>query len=230
MLIVKFFRPVVLIEHQPDNLNGMIRVRKLLRKKRDFGYTNAEPNELVLTEDLEIIPFASVHRKCQIRFYSEEDRINKRIPAPYCRQGTADFFYITSRFLKYPEPKVELMQTPWPSFLKQGWDPLAKPPWAIMRGLDIFCGGGNLGRGLEEGGAVRFEWAVDYNNEAIHTYNANIKGLNRTKLFRGSINHYLSQAMDGTANDLVAQAGEVEMISAGNPCKGMLSISIFFQS
>ncbi len=40
--------------------------------------------------------------------------------------------------------------------------------------LDLFCGCGNLGRGLEEdGGAVEVRWANDIWDRAIHTYMAN---------------------------------------------------------
>ena len=211
--------PVVLHEHNPDGLEGKIRVRKLFRKKRDCGYVDAEPNELVLTEKFDIIPAAYVHRPCQVRFYTEDDRLQQRIPVPYSRQGTADFYFITSQVLQGSEMKVEPLMAPWP-LLKQGWDPLATPTRTIMRGLDIFCGGGNFGRGLEEGGGLRFDWAVDFNNEAIHTYKANLKDPNQAHLFRGSVNHYLSLAMEGKGHGFVAQPGQVDLISAGSPCQG----------
>ena len=41
-----------------------------------------------------------------------------------------------------------------------------------------------------------------------------------TKLFRGSVNDYLTQAMQGKGKGLVAQLGEVEFIAAGSPCQG----------
>ena len=76
------------------------------------------------------------------------------------------------------------------------------------------------GRGLEEGGAVKCEWAVDHYNEAIHTYKANLPEGKKIKLFRGSVNHYLGQAMAKKGAGLVAQKGEVDFIASGNPCQG----------
>ena len=67
---------------------------------------------------------------------------------------------------------------------------------------------------------MKFEWAVDYYNEAIHTYKANLPGQKKTKLFRGFVNHYLSQAMAEKGRGFVAQKGEVEVITSGSLCQG----------
>lgn len=216
----KILEPVVLIEHNPDGLDGKVRIARLLRKGREYGCNDAAANELVLTDRSEIIPMAYVHRQCQVRFYSESEKDEKRIPSPYDRQGASDFYYITSQDLQTSGSGLEPLQLPWPSWMRQGWDPTSTPPQRRLRGLDLFCGGGNFGRGLEEGGAVRFDWAVDWYNHAIHTYKANLPNQNQTRLFRGSVNHYLSQALEGRGGNLIAQFGEVEVICAGSPCQG----------
>ncbi len=218
----KILEPVVLIEHKPDGLDGKIKVIRLLRRNKDYGYNDADPNELVLTDRSEVIPVAHVERRCQVRFYSEAEKEEHKIPSPYDRQGASDFYYITSQDLQTSGSGLESLQTPWPTFMRQGWDPdpTSTPPQRRMRGLDLFCGGGSFGRGLEEGGAVRFDWAIDWYNQAIHTYKANLPAHNQTKLFRGSVNHYLSQALEGNGGDLIPRFGEVELISAGNPCQG----------
>ena len=216
----KDLEPVVLLEQDLDGLEGQIKVVRLLRKGRDYGDRNAAANELVLTDRSEIIPMACVERPCQVRFYSEDEKKEQRIPSPYDRQGASDFFYITTQDQETSGAGLECLQKPWPSFIRQGWDPTATPPQRKLRGLDLFCGGGDLGRGLEEGGAVRFISAVDWFNQAIHTYKANMPIQGRTKLFRGSVNYYLSQALEGNGADLVAQSGEIEMICAGHPCQG----------
>ena len=216
----KNLEPVVLLEHYPDSLDEKIRVTRLLRRGRDYGCNNSAPNELVLTDRSEVMSAAYVRRRCQIRFYSEAEKEQRRIPSPYDRQGASDFYYITSQDLQTSGSGLESLQKPWPSFINQGWDPTSTPPQRIMKGLDLFCGGGNFGRGLEEGGAVRFDWAVDWYNQAIHTYKANLPTQNQTKLFRGSVNHYLSQALEGKRGNLIAQLGEVEVICAGSPCQG----------
>ena len=212
--------PVVLLEHDPDGLVGRIRVVRLLRKGRDYGCNIADANELVLTDRSTIIPLAYVHRQCQVRFYSKADREAQRIPSPYNRQGASDFFYITTQDLQTSGSGLETLQTPWPSFIRQGWDPTSTPPLRQLKGLDMFCGGGNFGRGLEEGGAVRFEWVIDWSTQAIHTYKANLPTQNETKLFRGSVNHYLSQALEEKGTELVARFGAIDLICAGHPCPG----------
>ena len=216
----KLLEPVVLMEDKPDGLDGKIRVLRLLRRNRDYGCNDADRNALVLTDQSDIIPIAYVHRRCQIRFYSEAEKEEQSIPTPYDCQGASDFYYITSQDLQASGSGLEPLQTPWPTFIKQGWDPSSSPPQRKLRGLDMFCGGGNFGRGLEEGGAVCFDWAIDWYNQAIHTYKANMPAQNHTKLFRGSVNHYLSQALEGSGGNLIAQIGEVEVICAGSPCQG----------
>jgi DNA (cytosine-5)-methyltransferase 1 len=216
--------PVVLLEKAPKESTGLFRVGLLQRLGKVVGKDiHIEPNELVYTSVVEDIPIASVHRPCHIRFYTKEEKAQGNIPAPYCRQGTADCFFITSQLSSDDENCPKSLTRPWPLCFNQGWDPAAAPCQPKLRGLDIFCGGGNLGRGLEEGGAVEFEWAVDYFKEAIHTYGANLKGSSNTRLFYGSVNDFLRQAMEGRGGKLVAQAGEIEVISAGSPCQGFSS-------
>lgn len=195
------------VEKAPNGNENHLRVRRLLRKARDCGQKDAEPNELKYTDIFEVIAVKDVVRACHVRFYTAEEKLHRRIPCQYRRGGTGDFYYITHH-------------RPWPRSMKEGWNPTTEvqgaPP--VMTGLDIFCGGGNLGRGLEEGGAVDFIYAVDYFKEAIHTYRANTTNLDKTDLFYGSVNDYLSQAMSG--DPAVAQLDSVQVISAGSPCQG----------
>lgn len=218
--------PVELVEHCPEGQTDAIRVRRLSRRGRDYEQ-DADPNELVYTDVLEIVKAVRVHRSCHVRFFTEEEKEHRRIPCQYRRQGTADFFYIIYEHVQGSDLGLTPLRKPWPS-MKQGWDPTAasSPSQPLMRGLDVFCGGGNLGRGLEEGGAVKFEWAVDYFTEAIHTYRANLKDPDDTGLYNGSVNDFLSQAMQGSKSKLIASAGSVEVISAGSPCQGFSNANL----
>ena len=211
--------PVVFIDEDYHDLQGGIRVRRLLRK-RYYGHIDADSNELVLSNEFQSIIRADVHRKCHVRFYTEEDKTRKSIPPPYCRQGTGDHFYIISEDLDDSGIGPKRLTATSLSLINQGWDPLSMLSRRPMQGLDLYSGGGNFGRGLEEGGAVKNQWAVDWYNEAIHTYKANMVDQDAIKLFRGSVNDYLSQSMQGKGRGLVAQLGEVEFISAGSPCPG----------
>jgi len=82
-------------------------------------------------------------------------------------------------------------------------------------------------QGIEEGGAVHNEWAVDINKNAIHTYAANLKHRPGTKLFYGSVDDLLKQALQGNAqkSELIPSPGEVDFISAGSPCQGFSKLN-----
>lgn len=209
--------PVILEEHAADGELRKIRVRRLLRKRDDYGDTSAEANELVYTSRIEVCDVSLIIRRCHVRFYTLGDRQDGRIPPPYNRKGTGDCFYVCWQHIQGSSEGLEVLRPPWP-MMNQGFDPGTATPQKPLRGLDIFCGGGNLGRGLEEAGAVSNEWAVDYFTEAIHTYHANCQ--DSMKLFNGSVNDYLHQAFHGGGAGRIAQKGEVECICAGSPCPG----------
>ncbi|KAL9038014.1 MAG: hypothetical protein Q9214_005451, partial [Letrouitia sp. 1 TL-2023] len=194
-----------------------VRVRRLLRRQRDYSQDDAEPNELVYTNMFATASLSDVVRRCHIRFYTPQDEGNP--PAPYCRKGTSDCYYIKYRSSSDSSISLEPLSKPWP-LMKQGFDPLLQHSKKPLNGLDIFCGGGNFGRGIEEGGAVKYRWAVDWFREAIHTYKANISITDDTKLYFGSVNDFLAHAIKSKHQGPIAQKGEVEFISAGNPCQG----------
>ncbi len=199
-----------------SSLSKNIQVRHFLRAQ-DFD-SKARPNELVYTDDVISIPASTVDRRCHVRFYTTEDLREGRIPPPYNRDGTADAYYITRRQSQSHYQMLEPLQRPFPSSLIQGFDPSESPVKKVMNGMDLFCGGGNFGRGLEEGGAVLNKWAVDWDNAAMHTYSANLSRI--THLYNGSVNDYLAQAMKGSSAEGIAKVGEVDFISAGSPCQG----------
>ncbi|KAL8909271.1 MAG: hypothetical protein Q9207_000281 [Kuettlingeria erythrocarpa] len=212
--------PVVLLEHAVDGDRTIALVRRLLRKKDDYGDLGTDSNELVYSSRCDTCEVSSIVRRCHVRFYTLRNRQEEQIPAPYNRNGAGDFYYVILGENESGDLKaISELQPP---VMNQGFDPAA--PTAIqepMRGLDIFCGGGNLGRGLEEGRAVKMEWAVDYFNEAIHTYHANSE--TPSKLYNGSVNDYLFDAIHGRRPGVVAQKGEVVFIGAGSPCQGFSS-------
>jgi DNA (cytosine-5)-methyltransferase 1 len=195
-------------------------VRRLSRRSRDYREEqNSRPNELVWTKDIYPVRPEDIDRKCLIRFYTEEEKLNRKISAPYNRDGTADAYFITSREVPDGSHKLIPLAKPFPS-MNQGFNPDEAPCRPMMNGMDLFCGGGNFGRGLEEGGAVRNKWAVDIGKEQIHTYRANLKTPDDTKLYFGSINDILRNGLKGNFSSHVPEPGEVDFISAGSPCQG----------
>ncbi|KAL9000892.1 MAG: hypothetical protein Q9169_000647 [Polycauliona sp. 2 TL-2023] len=207
--------PVVLLEGSATQPTGKIRARRLVKKRTHYGDRSAAANELVYTSREVFYDVSAITRPCYVRFYTPHDRERGSIPAPYNRSGTGDCFYIL--WEESAEGDLEPLQQPSP-VMNQGFDPLAAPSRKPLRGLDIFCGGGDLGRGLEESQAVKNEWAVDYFTEAIHTYHANTQ--RPTQLYNGSVNDYLYQAINARGAGKIAQQGQVEVIAAGSPCQG----------
>ncbi|KAI9818018.1 MAG: DNA methyltransferase Dim-2 [Phylliscum demangeonii] len=214
--------PAEVLEVHPEGHARSLLLRRLLRmQKFPSGRADIKPNELIYTDDLIIVRIKRVERKCYVRFFTEQERARKQIPPPYNRDGTGDAYYITCRLVgEITTGTLEPLARPFPSSLIQGFDPHAPPPRTVLRGMDLYCGGGNFGRGLEEGGAVENKWAVDYDVNAIHTYHANLKENAAPVLYYGSVNDLLAQALVGLYSKYVPSPGEVDFISAGSPCQG----------
>lgn len=161
--------PCEIVEFLDQRPRPRVLLRRLLRRSEIRGQNCSPPNELVYSEDLFEAKAEDIERTCFVRFYTAKDLRDNKIPAPYNRNGTGDAFFITTR-LKAPlsptssSQKVELSLMPIdsekPETLIEGFDPRSEPPRDKLRGLDLFCGGGNFGRGLAEGGAVEHSWAV----------------------------------------------------------------------
>ena len=108
-------------------------------------------------------------------------------------------------------------------------DPDTIPEDKKLRTLYLFCGGGNFGRGVEDGGAVHHKWlypvmialtirAVDIDIHAMHTYKANLEH-DDVDLYLGSINNFLFDVITGRGRKL-PRLGDIEFILAGCPCQG----------
>lgn len=173
---------------------------------RGFRRTGNRPNQIAPIDQRYSVNASQVVRPCYIRQY----RTLEDVPAPFNRGGAGDFFFIVA------DISAELR-------------PFSIPAEAIqngrrLRGMGIFCGGGNFDRGLEEGGAVDFRYAVDWAKNAIHTYRANLLQPESHQLFLGSVNDYLALAMQGSRDHRVAKVGGVELLAAGSPCPGFSSL------
>lgn len=190
--------------------NRRVRLRRL-RRRRELT-NNCPPNELVYTEEETQASVEALASKCIIRFYSPSETI----PAPYNRNGTGNAFFITSRLLD--DGSLQPLGSDRPQ-LRQGFDPKRREK--KLRALDLFCGCGNFGRGLEDGGAVKARWANDIWETAIHTYMANVEpGPDSVKPFLGSIDDLLHHALEGKFGASVPRPGQVDAIFGGSPCPG----------
>lgn len=188
-----------------DDYAHEVEVRVLERRHRIEGESQARPNELVYAGEIVRIKADFINRRCHVRFVAETDVKAGRIPTPYGRDGTGDCFYIST---KYTNGIIQPMDVEeFPSSLRQGFSldlPLDELPLPPLNGLDLFCGGGNFGRGIEEGGVVNMKWAVDIDTPAIHSYRANLRDPD-AKLYLGSINNYLRDAILGKHGSTIAE-------------------------
>lgn len=217
--------PCEIDEFIQDGSKGMVVLRRLLRRAEFDGKgSKARPNELIYSDDLFTISATNVERKCYIRFYTADQVERLQVPAPYNRDGTGDAYYISTRVVGTDRARELRQLTPdtYPESLLQGFNPDVPPPREPLRGMDLYCGGGNLGRGLEEGGAVKNKFAVDLNANALHTYYANLEHSSDTELYLGSVDDLLEEALAGnpSGSKLIPLPGDVDFISAGSPCQG----------
>jgi DNA (cytosine-5)-methyltransferase 1 len=190
----------------------------LLQRYMRSSLKGAPPNELLISDNDVELRASRIVRACGVRTFQSR----KQVHLPYNRGGLGDFFYVLEA--QESQELQSTLRTP-PESGDEG-DSTAnrktlRPPLTHpLVGLDLFCGGGNFGRGLEEGSAVKMRHAVDWNTEALHSYRANTKDPDDVQFFLGSVNHYLCLALLGSKDPRVALIGLIGLMSAGSPCPG----------
>lgn len=198
--------------------NG-VTLRRFARCARDLGDDKAKANQVAFTDDLYHVAPSQIVRRCHVRLFPNIASIS----APFSRDGAGDFFFIIPDRMSRSFASIPTLQhEPLPAESIQ-------PPQKL-KGLGLFCGGGNFDRGIEEGGAVDFHWAVDWAKYAMHTYRSNLSDPDATQLFLGSVNDYLAKANCGSQDNRIAQVGDVHLISAGSPCPGFSGLQLDKQS
>ncbi|KAJ3569430.1 hypothetical protein NPX13_g6088 [Xylaria arbuscula] len=194
------------------------RMRRLWRR-RDVDNTAslAPPNELVYSEQFAEIDIKRIDRRCIVRTF----QVDEDIPPPYNRNGTGDAFFITHQQVEIEGvTRYRPLLNTHRELFRQGFYHNKMPK---LRGLDLFCGGGNFGRGIEDGDGVEMRWCNDLWEGAIHSYMANADH-ERCTPFLGSIDDLLAHALN--SDPKVPAPGDVEFISAGSPCPGFSSLTV----
>lgn len=202
--------PARIVSFDPDKQRVHVR---LFGRKREMVDPTARPNELIPGE-LRDKPADKIIRKCHIKTFTAEQIAKKELPAPYDRDGAGDYFYLARDKSRHDQSQAFV----------EGWDPNAQAK-SKLKGMGIFCGGGTFDRGLEEGGAVEFRYAVDWAEKALHSYRANAHP--GVHYFLGSVNDYLAKAMAGHDKPGVARPGDFNVLSAGSPCPGFSSLQVY---
>ncbi|KXX76365.1 DNA (cytosine-5)-methyltransferase 1, partial [Madurella mycetomatis] len=211
-----FSEPYEVVKIFKQGKTTFVRLRRLLRRSEVDPGAYPAPNELVYTEQLIVAKPDKIVGKCLVRFF----RPGEPIPTPYDRGGTGNLFYVTHRLQGDGDnPRCVPFDNDIPPSFRQGFDP-TNCTTRKLKGMDLFCGSGNFGRGLEEGGAVEMRWANDIWDKAVHTYMANSPEPGCTSPFLGSVDDLLRLALEGRYSDNVPRPGEVDFISAGSPCPG----------
>ncbi|KAK2003026.1 S-adenosyl-L-methionine-dependent methyltransferase [Colletotrichum falcatum] len=202
--------PCELVERCSNSKYALFRLLQRRQKIDSSSTTNESipPNELVYSDELLSIRVKNIHSRCIVRLF----RPGEPITTPYDRKGVGNAFFIRYRWQSGELLPVE------DGFLslRQGFSPTK--PFPKLRGFDLFCGGGNFGRGLEEGGAIEMNWANDLDEKAIHTYMANTE--NTVHPFAGSIDNLQRLALQGKFSKNVPLIGSVDFVSGGSPCPG----------
>ncbi|EMC95620.1 hypothetical protein BAUCODRAFT_90408, partial [Baudoinia panamericana UAMH 10762] len=208
-----------------NNLQQRVVLQLFQRKNRlDLA---ARANELLVSPEMIDVPSSRLIRKCNVREFEPSDIRNGRLPVPYDQNGAADCYYIAKSSSGHEKDGVpERISKPGSArelFTQQ--DSKQCNPTHKLRGMGIFCGGGNLDRGLEDGGAVVFDYAIDWAEHALHSYRANSRNPN-ARYFLGSVNDYLAAALDGAGDASIAAVGAVEVLGAGSPCPGFSNLQL----
>jgi DNA (cytosine-5)-methyltransferase 1 len=223
----KILEPVVI--RQIDKATGKAHVRKLLRLRRDCFHLvpsshrtqEIAANELVLTDDYELVVLSRVERRCHIRYVPKHDLLTGKIPFPYNRDGAGDLWTLSMGLTVSNEGQRLMYLARLPDRFREGKDFSLPVAGKTLKGLSIFSGGGGLDQGLHDGGAVDFETTVDFSAEAIHTQRANAPASSNLRYFCGSVDDYLKAALNGKQHESIARVGAVNLVAAGSPCPGM---------
>lgn len=210
----KCFKPAQIIDFLLD-LRQVV-----LRRLQPSSDPASKPNQLCLTDEVFRCRPSKIARKCHVRVF-HPDALEEGLPTPYNYDGAGDFFYFLDEPSSFDTLRAGAFEASakMPT-LKLGWDPLSQPRTSKLKGMGIFCGGGNFDRGLEDGGAVDFKFAVDFDEHALHSYRANTQNANEAEFFLGSVDDYLAQAMAGSQKPAIALIGAFDVLAAGSPCPG----------
>ncbi|KAM4064549.1 c-5 cytosine-specific DNA methylase domain-containing protein [Hirsutella rhossiliensis] len=197
------------------------RLRRLLRRIQvDPQAQTARPNELVYSELFIECGENRIVGRCHVRFFA----VGATIPPPYDRDGVGGCFYLGHQQVVDEDGVSRCVPLEsGPTTMRQGYDPEMEMP--KLRGIDLFCGGGNFGRGLEEGGGIQMNWANDYDSKAMHTYMANLPDPEAVTPFLGSIDDLQRLAIKGNFSKRVPAIGDVDFVSAGSPCPGFSQLT-----
>ncbi|KAL0092298.1 hypothetical protein J3Q64DRAFT_1718489 [Phycomyces blakesleeanus] len=201
-------RPLLLIDQLPKEHissclphNGRQLYNEVVYSKKTVNYSIAE---LVQGAHLEYIDTA------HLEFYDPYTPL----PNNLAHNGAGHHYYFNKVF----DPKVNILSPLTASDEFGAKYPPWKPSAKKLATLDLFCGGGSFGHGLEDAGVAECKWAVDVCDPALDTYSINTKGSHT--VYYESVNKLLKETINNNPRPNWPITGEVDFIIAGNPCQG----------
>ncbi|CAG8627269.1 14324_t:CDS:10 [Funneliformis mosseae] len=210
-------------------IESMNEEKKYVTLRRFYRLTEVSPerygmakNELLFSDYLfNFDKFRDVVRSCHVEFLppGEEKSVN------LLHRGTGEHFYFSRIYFRITKAIKDLDLNMMEYFSKTFPDWFYKvEPCTKLKCLDLFCGGGSLGRGFEDAGFVECKWAIDTNESAMKTYMHNSKQ-GDVVLINESVNKILANVMRNENNQNLPKKGEVDIILAGSPCQGFSRIN-----
>ncbi|ORX84408.1 S-adenosyl-L-methionine-dependent methyltransferase, partial [Basidiobolus meristosporus CBS 931.73] len=176
-------------------------------------------NELYFCEKYDILnlkDFGKIGRFCHVEYKSPRSHL----PVNLQHHGAGLQYFFSYRFEEQGERLLEIdcnIPERFPPYLTKS------SGYKKLRVLDLFCGGGSFGRGLQDTGLFECKWAVDIDCMATFTYKSNAYGEN-VQVYNQSVNLFLENCIKN--NSCTPKKGEVDMILAGNPCQGFSSLNL----
>ncbi|RHZ71241.1 hypothetical protein Glove_261g84 [Diversispora epigaea] len=201
---------------QIDSENELVKLRRFYRfcEVSTIDSRKATINELLYSDYVfDFNHFRSVVRGCHVEYV----KYGATLPVNLLHKGSANHFFFSRKYnteTRSIRPiKSDKMEAKFTDY-KYKTGHICR-----LNGLDLFCGGGSLGRGFEDAGVVKCKWAIDKDPFALKTYRHNAQG-DDIKIINESVNKVLSDAILGKNSTRVPDKDEIDIILAGSPCQG----------
>ncbi|CAG8468863.1 15620_t:CDS:10, partial [Acaulospora morrowiae] len=200
-----------------DTDNEIVKLRRFYRfcEVSEKNFRKVPVNELLYSDYVfDFNRYRSVVRACHVEFIE----FGKPLPVNILHKGSGNHFYFSRKYDRENKSirPIKLSKTLFSKFPDYNYK---VGHIDRLNGLDLFCGGGSLGRGFEDAGVVKCKWAIDKDSAALKTYRHNAQG-DDINIINESVNRILTQAILGTGDTQIPDKDEVDIILAGSPCQG----------
>ena len=158
---------------------------------------------------------AVVGRGAELRYFEEEEE-----GRAWSRRGEHRWFFTST--VDWEDGGLGLPS----GLVREEFDEEVEVVGRELSCFGLFCGGGGLSQGLEEGGLVTTRWAVDSDPDAAATM---VENRPECCVWQEDAKEVLKAAREGgeLRGRQVPRRGEVELLCAGPPCQGFSGLNRF---